>query len=449
LRTERLVATAGTDFTAQVDVLGLQPDTHYWYAFETADERSPVGRTRTLPDAGVDHLRFAVVSCAKFNAGFFNGYARIAECNDLNFVVHLGDYIYEASQTPPASQTPGANIGRPFDPRHECKTLADYRRRYAQYRSDPDTQRMHHAHPLLATLDDHEFADGAWRGGAGEHKPERDGPWSDRRAAAFQARAEWLPQRLLDPADPDRVFRHVKLGSLADLFLIDTRSRRDQPVAGTEMGDPARSQLGGAQRDWLFDALDGSTARWRVLANSSVMARTWATGLSAEAKSGLRALKLISADAGPDPDQWDGYPVERDLLLRRLAARDAVVLSGDVHVAMANELRPSTADPASDPVAIEFVTASLTSQNLDDKMGWGYRAGSLPVERQMTERLPHVRWCDLDSHGYMVVDVAPERIVNEWWFVDGVLERSPRERLGRRVTVGSGSSRILAADAAD
>lgn len=199
------IAAPDTDFAAQVDVDGLQPDTHYWYAFDAGDERSPVGRTRTLPGADVDHLRFAVVSCAKFNAGFFNGYARIADRDDLNFVLHLGDYIYEASQTPPASQTPGADIGRPFEPLHECKTLDDYRRRYAQYRADPDTQQMHHAHPLLTTLDDHEFADGAWRGGADEHKPERDGPWELRRAAAFQARAEWLPQRLPDPADPDRV----------------------------------------------------------------------------------------------------------------------------------------------------------------------------------------------------------------------------------------------------
>jgi phosphodiesterase/alkaline phosphatase D-like protein len=436
------IATADTDFTAQVDVDGLQPDTYYWYAFETSDERSPVGRTRTLPGAGVDHLRIAVVSCAKYNAGFFNGYARIADRDDLNFVLHLGDYIYEASQMPPASQTPGADIGRPFEPLHECRTLADYRLRYAQYRADRDTQRMHHAHPLLATLDDHELADGAWRGGADEHKPERDGPWSVRRAAAFRARAEWLPQRLPDPSEPDRVYRQVTLGGLADLFLIDTRSRRDQPAAGPALQDPARSQLGSAQREWLFAGLSESTTRWRLLANSSVMGQTWAPGITPEVRSGLRALKLINAEAGPDPDQWDGYPVERDQLLQRLTGRDAVLLSGDVHVGLANELRRSAADPASDPAAVEFVTASLTSQNLDDKMGWGYRAGSLAVEQQLLELLPQIRWCDLDSHGYMVVDVTPQRIDAEWWFVDGVLERSTGERLGKRFTVHFGSSRM-------
>ncbi len=435
------VAEAANDHTVSVDVTGLRPGTNLWFDFGAEVERSPVGRTRTLPGPDVDHMRFAVVSCAKFNSGFFNGYARIAERDDLDFVLHLGDYIYEASQTPPASQTPGADIGRPFDPLHECRTLADYRRRYAQYRADPDTLAMHHAHPILATLDDHELADGAWRDGADEHRPERDGPWAERRAAAFQARREWLPQRLPDPSEPDRVFRRVSLGGLADLFLIDTRSRRDKPTAGPEMSDPARSQLGAAQRQWLFDGIEASRARWLLLANTSVMSHTWAADISAELLPGLRSLKLVSADGGPDPDQWDGYPHEREQLLKRLEPRDTVVLSGDVHVAMAIELaiKPGADEP---PVAAEFVTASLTSQNLDEKQGWGYRSGSLPTEAALRDLLPALRWCDLDSHGYMVVDVSVDRVQVEHWFVDGVLARSPNERLGARWVVRPGSSRI-------
>ena len=370
IATGRTIAAPETDYTAQVDVDGLEPGTPYWYAFEATGERSPVGRTRTLPAGDVDHIRFAVVSCAKFNAGFFNGYARIAERDDLDFVLHLGDYIYEASQTPPASQTPGANIGRPFDPLHECKTLADYRLRYAQYRADPDTLAMHQAHPILAALDDHELADGAWRDGADEHKPERDGPWAERRADAFQARREWLPQRLADPADPERVFRTVRVGDLADLFLIDTRSRRDQPVSRPEMFEPSRSQLGQTQRDWLFDGIDSSTARWRILANSSVMSQTWAPDMPDELRPGLRSLKLISEKGGPDHDQWDGYPAERSALLGHLAGRDAIVISGDVHVGMAVEMRDD-GQSTEEPIAAEFVTTSLTSQNLDDKTGLG------------------------------------------------------------------------------
>ena len=295
--------------------------------------------------------------------------------------------------------------------------------------------------PLLATLDDHEFADGAWRGGSDEHKPERDGPWETRRAAAFQARREWLPDRLPDPADPDRVFRQVSLGGLADLFLIDTRSRRDQPVVGPAAADPSRSQLGAAQRDWLFEGLDSSSAVWRILGNGSVIGRTWAPGISNELRPGLRALKLITADAGPDPDQWDGYPAEREALLEKLGGRNAIVLSGDVHVGMAIELERESQPGRT--VASEFVTSSLTSQNLDDKMKWGYRKGSVPVEQHLMELLPNIRWCDMDSHGYMVVDVDPDRVRVEWWFVDRILERTTGERLAFAAEVRSGNQSIL------
>ena len=147
-----------------------------------------MARTRTLPDRGVEHVRFAVASCAGYNQGFFNAYARIAERDDIEFLLHFGNYIYE---TPNMLPTPGApqppDIGRPFDPLHECVTLDDYRRRYTQYRTDPDMQALHLRHPVIATLDDHEFADGTWRDGSSWHRPEQ-GPFADRKAAGFRAR---------------------------------------------------------------------------------------------------------------------------------------------------------------------------------------------------------------------------------------------------------------------
>lgn len=438
-----VMARAAADFTAQVDVEGLTPATDYWYAFTDArsGEKSPVGRTRTLGGSDLDHIRFAVVSCAKFNAGFFNAYARIAEHDDLDFLLHLGDYIYEAAQKPPATQTPGADIGRPFDPPNECVTLADYRRRYAQYHSDPDVQAFHHALPMIGTVDDHEFADGAWRGGSDNHDPERDGPWETRKAAAIRARREWLPQRLVDADDPSRFFRVIRFGPLADMFMIDTRSRRDEPVAGAQMYDPARTQLGAQQRDWLFGELDASRARWRLLGNASILSQTWTEGIRPELREGLTWLKLITKDGGPDPDQWDGYPAERSALLGHLEGRDVVVLSGDVHVGLAIELH-ERANAGGEPVAAEFVTTSLTSQNLDDKMKWGYRSGSLPAEAEMLEQLPSIKWCDLDSHGYMVVDVTAERVQVEYWFVDEVLQRVSGEHVASSWELRPGSSRI-------
>jgi alkaline phosphatase D len=441
------LATAEADWTVRIDVGGLRPDTRYRFAFEVNGEASPSGLTRTLPEGDVAAIRFAQVSCAKYNAGFFNAYARIAGRDDIAFVLHLGDWIYEASQTPPATQTPSKDIGRPFEPLHECVTLADYRTRYAQYRRDPDVQAVSAAHPFISTVDDHEFADGAWRDGADNHVPARDGPWSVRKAAAFRAREEWLPVRRPDPADPARVYRSVALGSLAEVFLLDTRTMRDRPVPPPEMLRMDRSELGEAQKAWLFDALEASSAHWRLLGNPSVMARTWNDELPEAAHEGLLKVKLIDSDgSGPDYDQWDGYPVERREVLERIAAlqpANVVVLSGDVHVGLAAELAE---DPSQPPVAVEFVNTSLTSQNLDDKMGWAPRTESLPIEAAVLAGMPHFRYLDLDSHGYSIVDVDRERLRFEWWTVDGIEARSDGEQLSASMRVDHGVPRLVADD---
>jgi alkaline phosphatase D len=419
-------ATKDADGTVHVDATGLEPGTTYYYRFRADETDSPVARTRTLPDS-TEHVKFAMVSCAKFNAGFFNTYARIADRDDLAFLLHLGDYIYEAANVPPAGQTPGADIGRPFEPLHETVTLDDYRTRYNQYHRDPDVQRLHAAHPVIATSDDHELADGAWRDGADEHKPEY-GPWEDRRAHAYRAREEWLPVRRPDPDDAERVYRTVHIGGLADIFVIETRSRRDEPVPEPAMSDPARTALGLEQREWLLHEIDTSTARWRLLADPSVMGSTWDPRLPDEVRKGLTKLKLLAADMqGPDYDQWDGYPAERELFLDHIADNgidNFVVLSGDVHISLVVDLHHN--DEA--PVAAEFVTPSITSQNLDDKMKWPRRsAESMRIAEGAVEVIPDWRWAELDSHGYVVIDVTPERLTAEFWHLDTVLERSPKE----------------------
>lgn len=432
------------DDTIRVDVGGLSPDTRYVYEFEVDGELSPRGRTRTLPESDVTSIRFGQVSCAKYNAGHFNAYARLAERDDLSFLLHLGDWIYEASQTPPASQTASRDIGRPFDPLHECKTLDDYRQRYAQYRRDPDVQAISAAHPVISTVDDHEFADGAWRDGATEHKPGRDGPWSARRAAAFQAREEWLPVRRPDMASPERVYRSIPIGSLAELFMLDTRTMRDEPVPPPASGKKGRTALGPDQRAWLYDALRASRARWRLVGNPSVMTRTWNDSLPASVREALVKVKLIDMDGtGPDYDQWDGYPHERRELLdviSKLPESNVVVLSGDVHVGLAAELAETPSEP---PVAVEFVNTSLTSQNLDDKMGWSLRKESLEVEQALLAGMPHLRYIDLDSHGYSIVELDRDRLRFEWWTVDGLETRSPGQALASAMTVRHGQPRLF------
>ncbi|HXG26749.1 MAG TPA: alkaline phosphatase D family protein [Candidatus Binatia bacterium] len=435
---------AEADNTIRVDVGGLRPDTRYVYEFEVDSEASPRGRTRTLPEGDVAAIRFGQVSCAKYIAGHFNAYARLAERDDLQFVLHLGDWIYEASQTPPASQTASSDIGRPFDPPHECVTLDDYRRRYAQYRSDPDVQAVSAAHPIVATVDDHEFADGAWRDGATEHKPERDGPWAERRAAAFRAREEWLPVRRPVMTEPERAFRSVQIGDLAELFLIDTRTRRDQPVPPPASNKPGRTALGPEQKAWLVDGLRSSRARWRLIGNPSVMTRTWNDRLPRSVRDALVKVKLIDPDGvGPDWDQWDGYPHERRELLdliSRLDVANVVVLSGDVHVCLAAELAETPAEP---PVAVEFVNTSLTSQNLDDKMGWALRRESLEVEKAFLAGMPHIRYVDFDSHGYSIVHVDRDAVRFEWWNVGGLETRVPEQALAAAISVRHGTPRLV------
>jgi alkaline phosphatase D len=438
-------ATADTDFTVKVDAAGLLPATHYWYAFEALGERSAVARTKTLPAGHVERIRFAQCSCAKFNAGFFNGYARIAERDDLDFVLHLGDYIYEAAQNPPASQTPGADIGRPMDPLHECVTLADYRTRYAQYHADVDAQAMHQRHPVIGTVDDHEFADGAWRDGSTEHHPERDGPWADRKAAAFRARWEWTPARMPDPGDPTRAFRSVPFGDLAELFMIDTRSRRDEPARFEAADDPARTQLGAEQRAWLLAGMAGATARWTLIGNGSMFSPIWVDGFPPSVMPALLRLKLIHDDGkGNDPDQWEGYPAERLALVEAIGRRpgQVVIFSGDIHAGVAAEV---SATPQGDhrPVAVEFVTSSISSPNLDDKMKWPARTKSIPMEQELLGFWPHIPWVDFDSHGYIVVEVRHDAVTAEWWAVDGVLARAPGERRSAGYRVEHGHPALL------
>ncbi len=429
-------AEAERDHTVNVDVGGLEPGAVYHYGFSTEGEDSPVGRTWTLR-ADPDRVRFATCSCAKHNAGFFNAYARIAERGDLDFLLHLGDYIYEASNIPAKGQTPGADIGRPFDPLGECRTLAEYRTRYAQYHRDPDVQSLHRRLPIIATLDDHELADGAWARGSDAHDPEEHGDWSDRRQTAFRARWEWLPARPPDPGEPTRVFREVHVGDLADIFLLDIRSRRDQPALEPEMSEPGRSMLGSEQRDWLLAALDRSSAAWRLVGTPSVMLRTWCEDPSDLLRTALLKLKLIDEDGeGPDEDQWDGYPAERDLLLERFGSLDdVVVLSADIHVSVA-----STLSRNGSPVAVEITAPSLTSQNLDEKLGVDPRSERiLASERAFIKAHEHVDWCEFAGHGYVVCDLDRDCLRAEWWLVDGVREPLRGESLAAAYEVARGA----------
>lgn len=392
-----------------VELRDLRPGERWTYRFMDREGASGRGRFRTLPEQGP--VRFAVVSCAKYNSGFFNAYEAVAKREDLDFVLHLGDYIYEAGQVPRGSQTPGADIGRPFEPLHDCVTEADYNARYAQYRRDPALQALHAAHGVIFTLDDHEIADNAWAGGSPEHFP-TDGPWEARLRRALTAWERWQPTNRR-PSRGAPVWQTVRLGGGATLFLCDSRLARTDPSAPD---GPGKSVLGGVQRAALEQVAASCTDPWLIIGMPSKMLSLNPTRSDPETELVMRTLKLSDPSGGPYPDRWDSFAYERDEVVRELEASSSapVLLCGDVHFA-------SFSQTGSGRVS-ECVTASVTSPNFDDKMGWPPGAASRPFEAKLTAGVSELEWCDLDRHGYLIVEVSEARFVCEWWAVSTVLE---------------------------
>jgi alkaline phosphatase D len=438
--------TRDRDLTVKIDVPGLRAGTTYWYAFELGDECSPVGRTRTAPDGDVDRLRIAFCSCAKYDDGYFNAYGRIADRDDLDVVLHLGDYFYEYGTD---ERSPGwGEMDRRMLPQHDCRTLDDYRTRYAQMRLDPDCQRLHATHPTVHVHDDHESADDRWREGADNHDPHVDGPFEERAAAALRAWYEWLPVRVADPDRPDRIYRRLPYGSLADVLMLDCRTWRDEQVGPPAMYDQEREMLGRHQHEWVCDQLARSTATWKLVGNPVMVGQVYTTLLPQQLAGPLAELGILTDDVGSvtaSADQWDGYPAARARLfsrIRRDQVSNVVFLSGDVHTSWAVELRE---DPTLtvEPVEVEMVTPSVTTQNLDEKID-DEDVDIRQVEDEVRGQNPHIRWCEFDDHGYVLLDVTRDRLRAEWWAVETVLEPHEGEYRVAAFEVREGTSRLYA-----
>jgi alkaline phosphatase D len=436
-------ATAEVDFTVKVDVRGLEPATTYHYRFEADGARSPVGRTRTAPEGSTESLRFGVVSCACWSHGYFNAYGHLAE-QDVDLVVHLGDYIYEIGVA--------RDDLRRHQPPHPARSLADYRARHAQYRSDPDLQRLHQQHPVVAVWDDHDLAGNAWRDGAADHDPENDGDWAERRAAAVRAYLEWLPVRPPDPDRPERIHRSLRFGDLAELIVLDTRLiGRDRPAAAGERPVAAvlvrdRSLLGEEQRAWLQAELR-SPVRWRLLANQVMMAPLRLVDLPQPLR---RFPGLVAGGAGVNAGQWDGYPEERRVLfehIRREGIRNLVVLTGDLHSSWAAELTLDPKDVDEAPIGVEFVTPSVSTRSFGPQLAPPVPGSRALLRRVVAAQNPHQRWFDLEGHGYVVVDVSPTRVQADWWHVDTVAERAGGAQVVASWKVADGDTRLSPASA--
>ena len=452
-------AVAARDHTVKVDAGGLQPYTTYYYAFEALGRRSMVGRTRTAPaDAtAVARLRFAVATCAKYDNGYFNAYARIAEA-DVDAVLHCGDYIYEGATDSDAV------AGREPRPATEVRTLAEYRARYAHYRTDPDLQRMHQQHPMVATWDDHEASNDSWAGGASSHDPETEGTWAARKAAAQRVYDEWMPVRLPNPVDPSRIYRRLGFGGLADLVVVDTRLEgRSQQLEGLDgdtvvtdprVNDPTRQMYSPVQRRFVETSLSASPATWKLVVNQVLVSQLRAVGLPRDVSDALAALGgsgVPTEGVALAADIWDGYAAERQRLLGFLRSRSVtgvVVLTGDIHASLANDLSEDPYDPLLPPVAVELVTPSVTSTNFDEMLGVPPRTTSIGIEAAVRTQNPNTKYVELDSNGWLLLDVTRDRVQGEWYFVDTLATRSPGQRLDATWQTVRGSNRLSPGGAA-
>jgi alkaline phosphatase D len=428
------VMTDGSrDFTVKVDAKGLLWGRNYFYRFAAQGRWSPTGRTRLAPkgnDAG--KLRFGVCSCANYPLGYFYGYRHMASRADLDAIIHVGDYYYEYGDAPDNED----QVRTPA-PLHETVTLDDYRTRFSQYRRDPDLQELHRQTPFVVVWDDHETANNSWMGGAQNHTPPDpdceqpcdpagEGEWSDRVAAARQAFFEWIPIR---DNPGKKLYRTLKYGNLADIIMLDTRIEGREEQLGASAFSPDEPNLPGQilgpeQQAWLFDQLQNSTAKWKVLGNQVLM-----------------SLWKITPDTYGNDDQWQGYKARNEVLgfLRDNEVSNVVVVTGDVHSSWAMDVTiddgsytEATRDAA---VAVEFVAPGISSPSgISQEVAEIFASGT------------HVRDYEYQRRGYLVLDLQPDKAQSDWFLLDGVGEGEGNQSLWASWAVMDGESSLVEMD---
>ncbi|QDV72635.1 alkaline phosphatase D family protein [Botrimarina mediterranea] len=399
----REMATPQLGHSVHAVAEGLRPDRWYYYRFTAGGAESPVGRTRTTPKkfASPDGFRFAFASCQHYESGHYAAYRHMAE-QDLDMVVHLGDYIYEGKAKKGGVRE---HVG------NEIESLDDYRRRHALYRSDALLQAMHAQCPWMVTWDDHEF-DNNYAASVSEKLEVDPVDFLVRRANAYQAYYEAMPLRPRSlPKGPNlRLYRKVRIGDLAEMFVLDTRQYRcDQPQGDGKHAIDAtclaanQSMLGAEQLEWLEASLLTSSSRWNILAQQVMMG----------------AVDRAGNDEGYSMDQWSGYLGERNRLMSFLAERrvaNPVVLTGDIHSNWVNDLHANDLDEKSPIVATEFVGTSISS------------GGNGPKKTDLSKlqaKNPNVKFHDR-QRGYVACELTHDNWTSRYYTVDDVTKSDSR-----------------------
>lgn len=462
--------SADKDYTIKIDASGLSADTTYYYRFRSNGVYSDTGRTRTLAEGSVDLVKLAVISCSNYPAGYFHVLNEIAARDDLNAVLHLGDYIYEYERDGYASED-AADMGREVLPETELFELDDYRTRYAQYRTDEDMQAFHASLPMISVWDDHEIANDAWREGAENHN-DGEGDFDDRKAAAIQAYFEWLPIRPFTEGDNETIYRSFHFGDLVDLHMLDTRligrdeqldyadyidseSNFDSDTFTADLTSSSRTMMGSDQLTWLQGELASDTGTWQVLGNQTLMGKMqlpssialqqisvsdYATlaylyqlaamdydSLTSDQQAYLTAnadqftdenYALVTASSIPyNLDAWDGYYYEREVLYGTALAygSNLVVVSGDTHNSWANNLT----DASDNAVGVEFAGTSVSSPGMEYYLGT-----TADDEAGIVSLVDGLQYTNLTDRGYLVVSFTSEQAQAEWFYVSSVKSES-------------------------
>lgn len=455
----RFVAEAERDFTVKVEPSGLKPGTDYWYRFEAAGAVSPIGQTRTLPVGRLDELNLVLTCCAMYTMGRFHGYRAIAQRAHLDAVLFVGDYIYEYGP----SNYPGMATLRPADPPHDTLMLSDYRRRFAQARSDVDLQAAHARAPWICTWDDHEIANDDWTGGAQGHAADRQGDWEIRKAAAVRAYYEWMPIRDPAPGAAYDIQRAAAFGDLATLIVPETRLKaREQQLNvqrdldylpgadGAKVPDiegfrrkiaaPERQMLGGQQLNWIAREMEESVAAgrpWVLLGSATIMGHYDYPDMSDFAPESGQLKGFFEMTRLQIPllnlDAWSGYTAERQRvydIIRRTGAR-TVVLSGDSHMAFANELHD-----AHGQVALEVAATTITGPSL----GAVLAMNDAPLGERLAANNRDIAWCDHRAIGFIALRLTRESVEADFISVVDPRGSDPVTRLARRATAVAGAS---------
>lgn len=464
--TGEAIASVETDWCARVTAGALPSNQWLYYRFVApGGERSPVGRTRTLPDGAVDRFRVAVFGCSNGTSGWFNAYAHAAARDDIDLAIHTGDYIYESPVTRPDA-APGLAQQRGLAPPGELIHLADYRLRYASYRADPDLLELHSRLPMISVWDDHETANNSWKDGASAHDPATEGDWATRETAGMRAYHEWLPMT-------DKWWDSYRIGDLATLFRLETRLiGRDQQLdkqleailatgdSGMRTGlaafrdgplaDPARSMMGSEQERWLADGMVSSVssgARWQILAQQVIMGEAlfpaagpdwFAAGhaMTPEEQALIATRSLMTQTGTPfSMDKWDGYPAARRRLYEaaRRANANVVTLTGDSHNAWAFDL-----GDAAGPVGVEFAGQSVSSFGYERR----FNGDPLKIAADFCAANPALRWMDSSQRGYFTLDITRDRIETEYVFVPAVGGRTAIASGRKTIAVEHGARRL-------